>query len=864
MKAVIMAGGEGSRLRPLTIRRPKPMVPVVDRPAIVHIIELLKKHGITEVVITLQYLATVIQEYLGDGTQYGIKIHYTVEESPLGTAGSVRQGIEWLDDTFMVISGDALTDFDLSAAVKYHKQKKAMATLVLKRMPNPLEYGVVIIEDDGRVRQFQEKPSWGEVFSDTVNTGIYILEPKLFDYYEAGQVFDFSNNLFPILLEKGDPMYGYVADGYWCDVGSIPDYMTASADYLEGQVSVPRLGKEMEKGSGIWAEEEVEIARDASITGPIFLGRGVKVKAGATIKGPSVIREFTTIDTRATIDRAVIWRNCYVGERAEVRGAILQTQVNVKTQAMIFEGAIIGDSTIIGNGAVIHPNVKIWPDKEVESGATVTTSIIWGAQGRRSLFGRWGVTGLVNVDLTPEFAAKLGAAYGGMLTKGSTVTVNRDSHYTPRMIKRAIIAGLPSAGINVLDLRNVPIPVARHYTRVIGAAGGVHVRINPFDARVVDVKFFDRRGLDLDKATERKVEGLFFREDFRRVYLEDVGRIDYANDVEQLYAKDYLSQLNVEAIRDGEGYSRIAVDYAHSSPSFILPALLGKLNADVVAINAVVQEQQLYQTPEQFEKAMERLGSITKTLKAGFGVRLDTGGERIYFVDERGEQVTGMTALAVMCDLALMQANEADKAQAHSQAHSEEPAEGGTGPLKARAQAPKSIVVPVYAPSIFEEIAKKHGAEIVRTRFNSYALMSAALKQGVVVAGDGQGSFIFPPFQPTADGLFTISKLMELTALAKTRFTQAIENLPRYAMASTRVPCRWEDKGRVMRILNEQYRDNTAKQVDGVKINLGNGEWALILPDADRPLFHVIAEADTDAEARQLVDKYSGLVQGLQ
>ncbi|HUP28094.1 MAG TPA: sugar phosphate nucleotidyltransferase, partial [Chloroflexia bacterium] len=823
MKAVIMAGGEGSRLRPLTIRRPKPMVPVVDRPAIVHIIELLKKYGITEVVITLQYLASVIQEYLGDGSQYGIKIHYTVEDSPLGTAGSVRLGIEWLNETFMVISGDALTDFDLGAAMRYHKQKKSMATLVLKRMPNPLEYGVVITAEDGRVRQFQEKPSWGEVFSDTVNTGIYILEPKLFDYYEAGQVFDFSNNLFPILLEKNDPMYGYIADGYWCDVGSIPDYMTASSDYLSGQVSVPRLGKETEEGSGIWAEEEVEIAKDASITGPVFLGRGVRVKSGAIIRGPSVIREFTTIDTRATVDRAVIWRNCYVGERAEVRGAILQTQVNVKTQAMIFEGAVIGDGTIIGNGAVIHPNVKIWPDKEVESGATVTTSIIWGAQGRRSLFGRWGVTGLVNVDLTPEFAAKLGAAYGGMLTKGTTVTVNRDSHYTPRMIKRAIIAGLPSAGINVLDLRNVPIPVARHYTRVIGAAGGVHVRLSPFDARVVDVKFFDKRGLDLDKATERKVEGLFFREDFRRVYLEDVGRIDYANDVEQLYSNDYLSQLNVEAIQNGDDYSRIAVDYAHSSPSFILPALLGKLNADVVAINAVVQEQQLYQTPEQFEKALERLGAITKTLKAGFGVRLDTGGERIYFVDEQGEQVTGMTALAVMCDLALAHANDAAKSDAQSEPSNDGNSENG----KSKPHNPRSIVVPVYAPSIFEEIAKKHGAEIIRTRFNSYALMSAALKPGVVVAGDGQGSFIFPQFQPTADGLFAIAKLMEMTAIAKTRFTRAIENLPRYAMASTRVPCRWEDKGRVMRILNEQYRDNSAKQVDGVKINLGNGEWAL-------------------------------------
>jgi mannose-1-phosphate guanylyltransferase/phosphomannomutase len=453
------------------------------------------------------------------------------------------------------------------------------------------------------------------------------------------------------------------------------------------------------------------------------------------------------------------------------------------------------------------------------------------------LFGRWGVTGLVNVDLTPEFAAKLGAAYGGVLPKGTTVTVNRDSHYTPRMIKRALISGLPSAGVNVLDLRSVPIPVARNYTRIISAAGGVHVRLSPFDARVVDVKFFDRRGLDLDKATERRIEGSFFREDFRRVYLDDVGRINYANDVEQRYSGDYLKHLDLEALHsaNAEPYKKIAVDYANSSSSLVLPNLLGKLNADVVAINAVVQEESLYQTPEEFEQGMERLGAITRTLKAGFGVRLDTGGERIYFVDEEGQQVHGMTALAAVADLVLAR-------------------HGGGG----------TVAVPVWAPSIFEEIAARHGAEIARTRFNSYALMTTALRSGIVLAGDGQGSFIFPQFQPTADGLFAIAKLMELTALQKTRFTQAIKNLPHYALASTRVPCRWEDKGRVMRILNEQYRDSGTKQVDGVKIVLGNGEWALILPDADRPLFHVIAEADTDVEARQLVDKYSGLVQGLQ
>jgi mannose-1-phosphate guanylyltransferase / phosphomannomutase len=858
MKAVIMAGGEGSRLRPLTIRRPKPMVPVVDRPAIVHIIELLKKHGITEVVITLQYLANIIQEYLGDGSAYGVKIHYTVEDTPLGTAGSVRLGIEWLDETFMVISGDALTDFDLTAAVDFHRQKKATATLVLKRMPNPLEYGVVILDDAGRVRQFQEKPSWGEVFSDTVNTGIYIIEPKVFEYYEAGQVFDFSNQLFPILLEKGDPMYGYVAEGYWCDVGSITDYMRSSGDYLQGQTSLERLGTETSPGSGVWAEEEVEIARDAQLTGPIYLGRGVKIKSGAVIRGPSVIRDSSIIDARATVDRAVIWRNCYIGERAEVRGAILQTQVNVKPQATIFEGAVIGDGTIIGEGAVIHPNVKVWPAKEIESGARVTASLIWGAQARRSLFGRWGVTGLVNVDLTPEFAAKVGAAYGGTLPKGSTVTVNRDSHYTPRMIKRAIIAGIPSAGVNVRDLRSVPIPVARHYTHKSGSVGGVHVRLSPFDARVIDIKFFDKRGLDLDKSTERKIEGAFFREDFRRVYLEDIGRIDYANDVEALYGADYMKSINVEAVREGEGYSKIAVDFANSTSSMMLPTLLGRLNADVVAINAVVQESPTYQTLESFEGAMARLGDITRTLKAAFGVKLDTGGERIYFVDETGRQVPGEAALAAMADLALANASASGQGAGtvDSSQNGNPKGEGRNGGL--------AVAVPVWAPSVFDRIAAKYGAEVIRTRYNSYALMTAALRPGVVIAGDGRGSFIFPGFQSAADGLFAIAKLMELTALRGTRFSDAIANLPRYAMHSRLVPCRWEDKGRVMRVLNEQYRDSTEKQVDGVKIRLGGGEWALILPDADRPLFHVIAEADSDGDARQIVEKYAGIVQGLQ
>src|SRR5436190_1445151 len=257
MKAVVMAGGEGSRLRPLTIGRPKPMVPIVNVPVMEHILGLLRRHGIEEVVVTLQYLANVIQEYFGDGSDFGMKIHYAVEESPLGTAGSVKNAEELLDEPFLVISGDALTDFDLVQVVNYHWQKGSMATLVLYRVPNPLEYGVVIVDREGKVLRFLEKPSWGEVFSDTVNTGIYVLD------------------------------------------------------------------------------------------GPILLGKGVEIRPNAVVHGPAVIGDYTIVEDRATIDRSVLWPNSYIGENADLHGALIGRQCSLKTGTVVFEGAVIGDNCTI-------------------------------------------------------------------------------------------------------------------------------------------------------------------------------------------------------------------------------------------------------------------------------------------------------------------------------------------------------------------------------------------------------------------------------------------------------------------------------------------------------------------------------------
>lgn len=832
MKAVIMAGGEGTRLRPLTINRPKPMVAIVDRLVIHHIIELLKIHGITDIIITVQYLANVLQDYFGDGAGHGVHITYSLEEVPLGTAGSVKNAEHLLDEPFLVISGDSLTDFDLTDIINYHLSRSAIATITLTRVPNPLDYGVVITDERGYIRQFLEKPSWGEVFSDTVNTGVYVLNPEILRYIEKGKKVDWSSDVFPKLLRQGEAISGYIAKGYWTDVGNISEYVRACNDYLMGRVNLPRVGQHI--GGNIWIDQDADIAPDAQIHGPVFLGYGVKIRNGVIIHGPSFVRDYTIVDCHANVDRSYIWRNVYIGERAELRGAIVLRHSNIRSRSVLFEGVVIGDGVQIGRGAVIRPNVKIWPSKEVDEGATVNTSIIWGSQARRSLFGRHGVSGLVNIEITPEFCARLGAAYGTCLPRNSVVTINRDAHYTPRMLKRAIIAGIPSAGVNVLDLQAVPIPVARYSIHASNAIGGVHVRLSPTDSRVAEIKFFDEGGLDISTQMERKIEAVFFREDYRRAYLDETGRITYGTNIEATYIEAFLRSLRYDALeRIARGFS-LVVDYANANGSGVLPEILRRLKVDVVELNANIDENRLVQTNAQIQEGLRRLSQITPVLNADMGVRIDDGGEKIYLVDDKGRHMHGIQALAVVAALAL-------KANG-----------GGT------------VAVPVTAPRAFEELAAHYGGNIIRTRATLGAIMQTAVThKDLILLGDGAGHYIFPSFYPIADGLFAIVKIMELLTLNETKLSNVVYQIPLYYLSQTRVPCRWENKGKIMRILNQQYQDRSSDNIDGIKIDLGH-EWVLILPDADGPFFHIIAEGMSDDHARTLTEKYAGLVAGLQ
>jgi mannose-1-phosphate guanylyltransferase / phosphomannomutase len=832
MKAVVMAGGEGSRLRPLTLGRPKPMLTVVNRPLLGHILGLLKQHGITDVVMTLQYLPAQIQDFFGDGKSLGMNIEYVIEEIPLGTAGSVKGAEAFIPDSepFLVISGDALTNFDLTALVNYHRDRGARLTVALYHVPDPLEYGVISVDPSGRIAQFLEKPSWREVISDTVNTGIYVVQPEVLARIPANQPTDWSQDIFPGMLADAEPLYGFVEGGYWCDIGTLAEYRRANADLLSGELNLGELGDHI--GGGIWTGGSVSIAPDAQLFGPIYLGEEVQIKAGVVINGPAVILDYSILDNRARVDRSIIWRNCYIGERSEIHGAVIGIQCGLKAGASLFEGAVIGDHTIIGEGAVVQSGVKVWPGKEVEAGATVNRSIIWGSQGRRVLFGRYGVTGVVNVDLTPDFAARLGAAFGSLLPRGSTVTINRDPHRSPRMIKRAVISGLPSAGNNVLDLRMVPIPVARYYTRAVKASGGVHVRLSPYDQRVVDIRFFGPDGLNLTREQERAVERIFFREDYRRAYMEDIGTIETVADAVTVYAEGYMNAVDSQAIR--ESAFKVVVDYAHAPAVEVLPQLLEQLDVEVVPLNARIDANKISLSQDEFRAGLSQLARITSALHGmSLGVRLDVGGEKIFVVDDAGNNVPDPVLAAAMAALVF---------RSHP---------GGT------------IVVSTDQSCAFEELARLHGGSVRRCAVDPQALMRAAAKGDVVMACDGTGNFVFPALHPAVDGLVAVGKLLELLTLQKTRLSEVVAELPVFWLASGRVDGDPETKGRVMRCLMQQFSRFRHEVMDGIKIYLDDCEWVLIRPDEDAAVFHLVAEAHSLEAAQELVADYSGLVLNL-
>jgi mannose-1-phosphate guanylyltransferase / phosphomannomutase len=815
MKAVVMAGGEGTRLRPLTSNQPKPMVPVVGKPCMEHILELLHSHGLDDVVVTVAFLPQAIRSYFGDGESMGMHIEYSVEESPLGTAGSVRLAADKLDETFLVISGDALCDVDLTKLIAFHKERKAAVTIGLKAVDNPLEFGIVVTDSEGRIERFLEKPSWGQVFSDTINTGIYVLDPEVLRHVPTDRPFDFSKELFPLLLEMGRPMYGLALEGYWQDIGDLNQYRQANFDALDGAVQVNIPGIRLR--GNVWLGEGADVDLDA-IEAPAFVGNYCRVAQDATVGPYSVLSTSVTLLEGARTARSIVDASTHIGRSSLIEGAIVGRNCDIRTHVRIHEGVAVGDEVSIGPEAVIYPGVRIYPYKAVETGAHIHESLIWESRATSRLFGMDGVTGLVNVDVTPENAVRLAAALGTALKRDARVVASREATNACRMIKRAMISGVNSTGVAVADLRVLPAAVARHLLKTHGYEAGFHVGVSQSDPELVQIRFFEQPGIPLTDRLQKEIEKHFTRLELRRVGYADVGAVSYPARVRESYAQDLLESLDVDTVRSRS--FRIVVDYGHSAASFVLPLVLGPLGVEEVSAHAFSSDRDV--AALTMEAAIGQARRLVRAVGADLGAVFDRAGERLYLVDEQGQEIRPEQTLLLFLRLI-----------ASSGRHGK-------------------LALPITATQQADAVLEGTDLEVIRTRASLSDLTRVAAQENVVFAGAVGGGYVFPEFMPAYDATASLCKLLELLAPEQRPLSELVADLPQATLVHEELPCPWALKGLVMRVLAERTHGDEVDTVDGIKVFTDRG-WTQVLPDPDDPVVHLYAEGETEEDSRELL-----------
>ncbi|MDI6861723.1 MAG: sugar phosphate nucleotidyltransferase [Caldisericia bacterium] len=819
MKGVILAGGFGTRLRPLTINIPKPMVPIANKPILSHIIKLLKKHNIKDLIIILYHQPEIIKEYFKDGKEFGVKINYIISDEDLGTCGAVNLAKNFLTEDFLVISGDILTDFNLTEIISSHFEKKAIATITLTRAVNPLQYGIVITDEDGKIVRFLEKPSWGEVFSDTINTGIYVLSPEIFEFVPEKKEFDFSKNLFPLILKKNLPLYGFIANGYWKDIGNVREYKIAHEEIIKGMVDIEIEGERVLRiGSDIWHEDGCEIKNLKNLLGTVVLGKNVKISDARifnTFMGDDVI-----IEDKVEISNSIIWGGSVIKKGVKISDSIICKKVIIKDGTILEGDNIISDECEIGKNVTIKKGVYIWPSKFVEDNSIVTHSLVWGKAWTTSIFGSHGIIGANNVEVTPEFAAKLGCAYGTILGKGAVVFTGRDVDKSSRMLKRAMIAGLISTGVDVQDLRAVPVPILRFAIRTIGGSGGVHVKRSPFDPHLTNIKFFDKEGFDLSVSSEQNIERIFFREEFYRANIEDIGTIDIPTRILESYKNFFTKSFDLKTIKSAN--LKFTIDYSFGSTVMYLPNILGDFDIEIFSLNAFMDGKKSVRSFQEFKEALNTLSMMVKSIKNNFGVLIDANGEKIFVVDDSGE-ILSNTRLAACFIKLLLSENRS-----------------------------LSVSIPIYASYELIQFLKENGVKINFTSTISRNIIRDSLNSDF--GADLIGGFIFVKEVPYFDGMFAIGKLVELVSKSGLSLSKIKKDTPSLDPTHIEISCPFDKKGKVMRKLSETkiFDPNT---IEGVKLLYDDG-FVFILPDSDRPVIHIYSSfTSKEKEAKKIEEE---------
>lgn len=804
MKGIIMSGGIGTRLRPLTCQLPKPMVPIFNKPVMEYGIALLKKHGIDDIAVTLSYLPNNVIDYFQDGSKCDANIKYYIEDRPLGTGGSVKNAKEFLYSTIIVISGDAFTNIDFKKACDFHKEKGSKATLILKKEPIPLEYGVVVTDDNDRIIRFLEKPSWGEVFSDTINTGIYILEPEIFDYYEQGENFDFSKDLFPRLLKDNIPMYGYVAEEYWSDVGDINSYVQTHFDVLSDEKKHYLLGKEQEEG--IWIGEGTIIEKGAKIYPPAYIGSYSLIGEGAIIEPYTVIGNNTIIGKGTSIKRSIIWDDVNISKGCEIRKSVICNNVYIGERSRMFEGVVIGSYSKVFKNSTIKPNVKIWPYKTIGEKVSLKNNLIWGKSISRKIFGDRDISGIFNESITPEIATGLGIAFATVMNGKGTYFISSDEYNSSKTIKSSIIAGILATGSNVIDIKNGTMPMCRFGAKYFKADGGIHINGDATHENVICIEFIDKRGANIDKNMSNKIENSLAIENFKRCAAGEVKDVVNIYNFSTIYLKDGKEQLkNIDKIKN-------------QKPKLIIFSL--SKNTCTLAekyLKDIGCEVEVAKYREKLN--IEDIKNIVLKNQADLGLLYSENGEKVELTD--GYNIVRDEKYYLL---------------------------SLTIGLKSGGM--ENVVIPYNYPRVMERLVKEYKGYAIQSKSN----ISDVIKMTMNEKMDLQYILNF-------DSIWATGKIIDYLVENDTTLNKIIEEFPKYFYLKKEIPCKWRDKGNIIRRLTENRKENTELK-EGVKFIDGKG-WVLIIPDEEKPIFNLYIEGQNEEYAEELWVEYGQMIKSM-
>ena len=802
-----MAGGFGTRLRPLTNNIPKPMVPIVNKTILEHIINLLKTHSIKDYVVLLYFMPDIIKNYLGDGRKFGVKIKYIIPGEDFGTAGAVKLSEKYIKDKFIVISGDVLTDFNLTGIANFHRSKNTIATLSLYSSNNPIQYGIVLTNKQDRIVRFLEKPSSSEVFSDTINTGIYVFNKEIFDHIPPGESYHVSKDLFPSWLKSNIPIFGFKTKGYWRDVGNLDEYIEANMDALRGKLNYIKATDN--KGNCI--------------------SKSAKTEKGAVIEN-SILGDKVYIGKDSVIKNSVLWNNVRVDMKSKLLFDVVGSNCSIGQGSRINDYVFIGNNCSIGKNVYISSSIKIWDNKNIENNEKVTRSLIYDDRFFSDLFSDSRITGLSNLQINPEFGAKLGSVYGAYIGQGSKIILARDSDYISNMIKRSITSGIMSAGVNVIDAQVIPIPIVRQELKSGEGTGGIFVRKSPFNKKSTDIIFFDNDGKDLSGNKTKSIERIFFSEEYKRADYHKVGSIKFQERTNEKYKKHFLSCLDLQAIRKRK--FKVVIDYSYGIASTIFPNILGEFNCDVVSLSAHLDLEKITRSEEEFNDAMDHFTYAVKSLHYDIGFMIDAGGEKVWLSTAKGKKLDGDRFLVLVLKMFLLVTDDA-----------------------------KKIAVPVQATSEVDIVAKEFGVEVVRLKDTHYSMMMACDDKDISFVGGTRGGFLFPEFLYATDGMFTVAKILELLARSNQSIDELDRNTPRLYMLKENIVCSKDEKGKIMRRFMEDTIQFRQELIDGVKVFFDKYTNVLCIPDKDRNLVHLNVESSSLKTSKKLMKEFKAKVE---